>query len=351
MWVCCELVVNAVAAFPTEDLEFFEKRIRPLLAERCYECHSADAKKLKGGLHLDSREGVLKGGDTRPAVVPGQPDKSLLLEAVRYSNQDLQMPPKSRLSDAQIADLAEWVKRGAPWPTEAANQPVAKQGFDVQQRKQAHWSWQPPRAEPLPAVKNTAWSTQPVDRFILAKLEAKQLQPTPAAAPLTLLRRLHFDLTGLPPKPEDIEAFSLSLSHPPTLSPARSGAGVQAGKRESETGYERLVDSLLASPAFGERWARHWLDLVRYAETRGHEFEPPIPNAYHYRDYVIRALNADVPYNQFVVEHLAGDLVAKPRLNPANGGNESVLGTGFWFLGEEIHSPVDIRQDECDRMA
>jgi len=333
-------------------LEFFEKRIRPLLTERCYECHSADAKKLKGGLRLDSRDGVLKGGDTRPAVVPGQPDKSLLIEAVRYGNQDLQMPPKSRLTENQIADFAEWVKRGAPWPAEAGAARVTAKSFDVQQRKQAHWSWTPPRVEPVPAVKNAAWSSAPVDRFILAKLEAKQLKPAPAAEPHTLLRRLYFDLTGLPPKPEDIEAFQreLSLSHPHTFPPASGGAGEKAGKRESELAIERVVDRLLASPAYGERWARHWLDLVRYAETRGHEFEPPIPNAYHYRDYVIRALNADVPYNQFVVEHLAGDLIAKPRLNPATGGNESILGTGFWFLGEEVHSPVDIRQDECDRM-
>ena len=326
MWTACALTVSAATSFPAEDLEFFEQRIRPLLAERCYECHSASAKKLKGGLLLDSRAGALKGGETRPAIVPGQPEKSLLLEAVRYGNQDLQMPPKSRLSDAQTAALAEWVKRGAPWPAEAATARVATKGFDVQQRKQAHWSWQPPRAEPVPAVKNAAWSTQPVDRFLLAKLEAKQLQPAPAAAPLTLLRRLHFDLTGLPPKPDDVATFERSAS------------------------ISNLVDSLLASPAFGERWARHWLDLVRYAETRGHEFEPSIPNAWQYRDYVIRALNADVPYDQFVVEHLAGDLLPKPRLNPATGGNESILGTGFWFLGEEVHSPVDIRQDECDRM-
>ena len=325
--------VAATATFPAEDLEFFEKRIRPLLAERCYECHSTSAKKLKGGLLLDSRAAVLKGGDTRPAVVPGQPDKSLLIEAVRYGNQDLQMPPKSRLSDAQNADLTEWVKRGAPWPTETGTTRVAAKGFDVQQLKQQHWSWTPPRAEPVPSVKNLAWSTQPVDRFLLAKLEAKQLQPAPPAAPHTLLRRLHFDLTGLPPKPEDVAEFERTSS---------------IGNRQSAIG--NLVDSLLASPAFGERWARHWLDLVRYAETRGHEFEPIIPNAYHYRDYVIRALNADVPYNQFVIEHLAGDLVAKPRLHPDTGGNESILGTGFWFLGEEVHSPVDIRQDECDRM-
>ena len=333
LWSCGEFAVRAATSFPAEDIEFFEQRIRPLLAERCYECHSAGAKKLKGGLLLDSRATALKGGDTRPAIVPGQPDKSLLIEAVRYGNQDLQMPPKSRLSDAQTADLAEWVKRGAPWPTETSTTRVAAKDFDVQQRKQAHWSWEPPRSVPPPAVKNTAWSAQPVDRFLLAKLEAKQLPPAAPAAPHTLLRRLHYDLTGLPPKPEEVAEFERLSS---------------IGNRQSAIG--NLADTLLASPAFGERWARHWLDLVRYAETRGHEFEPIIPNAYHYRDYVIRALNADVPYNQFVIEHLAGDLMPKPRLNPATGGNESILGTGFWFLGEEVHSPVDIRQDECDRM-
>ena len=207
LWSCGEFAVRAATSFPAEDIEFFEQRIRPLLAERCYECHSAGAKKLKGGLLLDSRATALKGGDTRPAIVPGQPDKSLLIEAVRYGNQDLQMPPKSRLSDAQTADLAEWVKRGAPWPTETSTTRVAAKGFDLQQRKQAHWSWEPPRSVPPPAVKNTAWSAQPVDRFLLAKLEAKQLPPAAPAAPHTLLRRLHFDLTGLPPKPEEVAEF------------------------------------------------------------------------------------------------------------------------------------------------
>ncbi|MFM8469645.1 MAG: c-type cytochrome domain-containing protein, partial [Limisphaerales bacterium] len=205
-------------AFPAEDLEFFEKRVRPLLAERCYECHSASAKKLKGGLRLDSRDAALKGGDTRPAVVAGEPDKSLLLEAVRYGNQDLQMPPKSRLSDAEVATLTEWVKRGAPWPAEAAAQRASGKGFDLQQRKQTHWSWTPPRAEPVPAVKNSAWTTAPVDRFILAKLEAKRLTPAPAADPRALLRRLHFDLTGLPPSPDDAEAFARAF--PPSLPPS-----------------------------------------------------------------------------------------------------------------------------------
>ena len=167
-----------------------------------------------------------------------------------------------------------------------------------------------------------------MDRFILAKLEAKSLSPAPPADKRTLLRRLSFDLIGLPPSPEEVEAFV---------------------KDESPDAYEKVVDRLLASPQFGERWARHWLDLVRYGESRGHEFDYTIPNAYQYRDYVIRALNADVPYNQFVTEHVAGDLLEKPRLNPTDGFNESIIGTGFWFLGEEVHSPVDVSQDQADR--
>ena len=168
-----------------------------------------------------------------------------------------------------------------------------------------------------------------MDRFILARLEADSLTPAPAADKRTLMRRLYFDLVGLPPAPADVQAFLAD---------------------ESPDAVARLVDRLLAAPQFGERWARHWLDLVRYAETRGHEYDPQIPNPWQYRDYVIRALNADVPYDQFVTEHLAGDLVEPPRLNPQTGANESILGSGFWFLGEEVHSPVDIRQDEMDRL-
>ncbi len=312
-----------------DGTEFFEKKIRPVLVERCYKCHSASAEKLKGNLYLDSRAGLLKGGDTRPAIVPGNPEKSLLLEALTYKNPDLQMPPKERLSEAVVADFAAWIKQGAPWPAEAAGkQPVAAT-FDLSLRKANHWAWQPLRESAPPAIKNTAWPKSAPDRFILAALEARGLKPAPPAARATLLRRVYFDLIGLPPSPQEVTAFANDPS---------PGA------------YAQAVDRLLASEQFGERWARHWLDLVRYAETRGHEFEPIIPNAWQYRDYVIRALNADVPYDDFVREHLAGDILPKPRVNPATGANESLLGTGFWFLGEEVHSPVDIRADECDRM-
>ena len=180
----------------------------------------------------------------------------------------------------------------------------------------------------VPSVKDAAWPRGPIDRFLLARLEASGLTAVPEATKRVLIRRLSFDLTGLPPTPEEADAFDAD---------------------SSPDAYERLVDRLLASPRFGERWGRHWLDLVRYGETRGHEFDPAIPNAWRYRDYVIRALNADVPYNAFVTENIAGDLIEHPRRDPATGGNESVLGTGFWFLGEESHSPVDVRQDETDR--
>ncbi|HKB35466.1 MAG TPA: DUF1549 domain-containing protein, partial [Gemmataceae bacterium] len=309
-------------------LEFFEKKVRPVLVEHCFKCHSTQAKKLRGGLHLDSRQGFLTGGDSGPALVPGQPEKSRIVEAVRYGNVDLRMPPRGKLPDTVVADLATWVKMGAPWPQDDTPKTTSKSGFDLQKRKREHWAWQPIRPQSPPAVRDKTWAHDPVDRFLLAKLEEKGLSPAPPADRRTLLRRVSFDLVGLPPSPAEVEAFVWD---------------------ESPNGFEKVVDRLLASPHFGERWGRHWLDLVRYGETRGHEFDPNIPNAHQYRDYVLRAFNDDVPYNQFVTEHIAGDLLEKPRLHPAQGFNESILGTGFWFLGEEVHSPVDIRQDQADR--
>jgi hypothetical protein len=327
---CLALPAPAMAADSSADDEFFEKQIRPILVEHCYECHSASAKKLKGGLRLDSRSGVLKGGDSGPVVVPGQPGQSRLIEAIRYQSVDVRMPPRRKLPERTIADLTSWVRRGAPWPAQDASREAAvvRSDFDLQKRKREHWAWQPIRATTPPAVKDQAWPHGAVDRFILAKLDEHGLTPAAPADRRALIRRVTFDLIGLPPTPAEVEAFVGDTS---------SGA------------FERVVDRLLASPHFGERWARHWLDLVRYAETRGHEFDYVTPNAYQYRDYVIRALNEDVPYNQFVLEHLAGDLLEQPRLNPVERFNESILGTGFWFLGEETHSPVDVQQDEADR--
>jgi hypothetical protein len=324
------LVVPVTPLKAAENNDFFENKVRPVLARHCYSCHSGQAKKLRGGLRVDSREALLAGGDSGPALVPGQPDKSRLIEAIAFTNVELQMPPRGKLSDAVRADLTAWVKMGAPWPKSASSgeSAVTKSAFDLAERRRSHWAWQPIRPHNPPAVRDANWPRHPLDHFLLAKLEDKGLSPAPTADKRTLLRRLYFDLIGLPPTPEETQAF---------LSDDSSGA------------VEKVVDRLLASPHFGERWGRHWLDLVRYAETRGHEFDYNIPNAYQYRDYVIRALNADLPYQQFVLEHLAGDLLPKPRLHPQQGFNESILGTSFWFLGEEVHSPVDIRQDQADR--
>jgi hypothetical protein len=318
----------AAAAFSAEDLEFFEKEVRPILVARCYECHSRDAKKVQGGFLLDSRDGALKGGDTGAAVVPGKPKESLLIDSINYG-ETYQMPPKSKMPAAEIATLTRWVERGAPWPREKASTAPAGKDFNLAQRLQGHWCWQPIQRPVVPPVRQAAWPTKPLDRFLLAKLEAAGLEPAAEADRATWLRRVYFDLLGLPPTPAEIDSF-LSDSSPEAF-----------GKR---------VDELLKSPQFGERWGRHWLDLVRYAETYGHEFDFPIPHASQYRDYVIRAFNADVPYNQFVLEHLAGDLLTAPRLHPTEKYNESVIGTGFWFLGEATHAPVDVRGDEMGRI-
>jgi hypothetical protein len=308
-----------------EQVEYFEKKIRPILVSKCFECHST-GKKRSGGLLLDSRASLLKGGDTGPAIVPGDPEKSLLVKAIGY--QDLpKMPKRTKLPDEQIAELTAWVKMGAPWPDSGTETAIGPKPFNLEERKK-HWSFQPLARVTTPQVKNKEWPRNDLDRFILAALEAKWLQPAAAADKRTWLRRVTYDLIGLPPTPDEIDAFL---------------------KDDSPEAYEKVVDRLLASPHYGERWGRHWLDLVRFAETSGHEFDFDIPHAYEYRDYVIRAFNADVPYDQFVREHLAGDLLPKPRRHPKEGFNESVLGTGFWFLGESKHSPVDIRQDGADR--
>lgn len=309
------------------QVEFFEKKVRPILATHCYECHSAGAKKLQANLLLDSRARMIQGGESGTALVPNDVDNSSLITAVRFESYE--MPPKGKLPDADIEALETWVKMGAPWPEEP--EPVlgkAKPTFELQARQQSHWMWQPIVEPPLPAIGQNDWPLQPLDGFILAKLEASKLNPAPPVDRHGLIRRLSFDLLGLPPSPKEVEEFV---------------------DNKSSHAVEELVDSMLRSPRFGERWGRHWLDLVRYAESRGHEFDADTSNAHQYRDYIIRAFNADVPYDQLVREHVAGDLLDQPRLNPETGANESVLGTGFWYLGEWVHSPVDIRRDETDR--
>jgi Protein of unknown function (DUF1553)/Protein of unknown function (DUF1549)/Planctomycete cytochrome C len=336
----------AIVAADEAGVEFFEKQIRPILVGRCFECHSGKIDKPKGGLRLDSLAAAIRGGETGPAIVPGKPKESLLVDAINYGEL-YQMPPKTRLPAEEVAALTKWIEMGAPWPTEvavsASNAPKGE--FNLTKRKAEHWCWQPLSNPEVPQFRNPQSEIRnPIDAFILARLESKGVSPAPPADPRTLIRRAYFDLIGLPPSAKEVDEFLAAYS-----SSGEERATESQRVRERKA-FEAVVDKLLNSPHFGERWGRHWLDLVRYAESRGHEFDYNIPDAFEYRDYVIRALNADVPYDQFVIEHVAGDLLDKPRVHPQEGWNESIIGTGFWFLGEWCHSPVDIRKDECDRI-
>lgn len=320
----------AAEEFSPEQLEFFEKEVRPLLIEHCQKCHGAE--KQEGGLRVDSRQALLKGGESGAAIVPGHIDEGELIAAVLYDPAGYQMPPAGKLPNDKIELLKKWVLLGAPWPAEELSAEASAREFDLAARAQ-HWSFQPLQQPAVPTVQQSNWPRHPIDRFILQRLEQAGLQPAAEADRRTLIRRLSFDVLGLPPAPEEVEAFV---------------------RDERPDAYEQLIDRYLASPQYGERWGRHWLDVVRYAESRGHEFDYDVPNAWQYRDYVIRALNADLPYDRFLVEQIAGDLLddetpVQRRVHPETGGNESILGTGFWFLGEWVHSPVDIRQEEADR--
>ncbi|HEY2908993.1 MAG TPA: DUF1549 domain-containing protein, partial [Gemmataceae bacterium] len=321
----CLLAVLAVspirAAEPPIDNDYFEAKVRPILVANCFTCHGAN--KPKGDLRLDSRAAMLKGGENGPALQPGDPDKSAIIRAIRYDG-DIRMPRKGKLAAGEIAILTAWVKGGAPWPAETVAKGNAAAKLDLQARAKAEWSFQPIRSPAIPASKNAT----PIDAFLLRKLTAAGLGFAPPAEKRVLLRRLYFDLIGLPPTAAELDAFANDYS---------------------PDAYEKVVDRLLASPHYGERWGRHWLDLVRYAETFGHEFDFEIQGAWRYRDYVVRAFNADVPYNRFLTEHIAGDLLDKPRRNPKDGSNESLTATGFWWLGESKHSPVDSRGDYADR--
>jgi mono/diheme cytochrome c family protein len=279
--------VCTVAAEPTrEQVLFFEEHVRPILAEHCLECHGPELQ--RGQLRVDSLSSLLAGGDSGAAIVPGQPDESLMIEAVRYESYE--MPPSGKLADAQIAVLTRWVQAGAPWPGhDDAVRPAVAQQPKITDEDRAYWAFQPVGHVEPPAVENGDWCRNQLDRFILNQLESHGLAPAAEASRLALIRRVTFDLTGLPPAPEEIDQF-LADTEP------------QA--------YERLVDRLLDSPRYGERWARHWLDLVRYAESDGYRQDAYRPHAWRYRDYVVRAFNADKPYDRFVLEQLAGDEVA-----------------------------------------
>jgi cytochrome c553 len=299
-------------------LDFFEKKVRPVLAEHCLKCHSVEGKKQRGGLALDSRAGLLKGGDSGPALVAGKPNDSLLVKAVRYSGE-LRMPPKGKLPETVIADLEQWVALGAPDPRDGSNPVIAKKGINIEEGRQ-FWAFQPPRRQALPAVKDAAWPRTDVDRFLRARLEARGLNPAGDADPRVLVRRLYFDLIGLPPTPEAVDAFVQSATHDP------------------QSAIERVVDRLLASPHFGERWGRYWLDLARYAESSGGGRSLLFKDAWRYRDYVIDAFNRDKPYNRFLVEQLAGDLL--PYATPEERAQQ-LLATAFLVLGPTNYERQD----------
>jgi hypothetical protein len=298
-----------------DGLAFFERKIRPVLIKECYSCHSSEAKKIKGGLRLDSRAGVLGGGDSGPAVVPGKPSESRLIDALRYDG--IEMPPRSRLPDEVVADFVRWVQLGAPDPRDGDVKPT-RGGIDIEAGRRA-WAYQPPRRHEPPALADANWPRTDLDRFLLASLESRGLHPVGDADRATLLRRLHYDLTGLPPTPEEVASFV---------------------EDKAPEAYETRVDRLLASPRFGERWGRHWLDVSRFGESltlRGFVFK----EAWRYRDYVIDAFNADMPYDQFLREQVAGDLLPASTLDDRR---RQLVATTFLTLGNTNLEEQDKKQ-------
>jgi cytochrome c553 len=299
-------------------LEFFEKQVRPLLADRCYNCHSADTNS-QSGLRVDDRQGLVVGGNRGAAVIPGEPDKSLLIRAVRYQD-DLKMPPKAQLTAEEIAILERWVAEGAVWPKAELPATVGERAEEYDRLRREHWAWQPLRETPPPAVQDTTWPRDDVDRYVLSRLEQAGLHPAGDARRQALLRRVTFDLTGLPPTPEEIDAFV---------------------EDESPGAFERVVDRLLASPAHAERWARHWLDLARYGESTGSARNLPFPHAWRYRDYVIQAIQTDKPYPQFLQEQIAGDLLPARSVREKA---EQLVATGFLALGvKDVNQRFKVR--------
>jgi hypothetical protein len=302
--------------------EFFEKKVRPVLAEHCFRCHGP--KKQKAELRLDSRAAMLKGNDSGPAIVPGNPNRSMLIQAIRY-NTTVKMPPPGKLPAPAIEALDAWVKMGAPWPNDGAA--VAKESASAHADWKSHWAFQPVRKPELPAVRNKEWVATPIDSFVLARLENKGLSPAKPADRRTLIRRATYDLIGLPPTAEEIAAF-------------------EADKAPSA--FARVIDRLLKSPRYGERWGRYWLDIARYADTKGYVFteERGFPYSYTYRDYVIRAFNEDLPYDQFVVQQLAADQL------PLGQDNRALAAMGFLTIGRRfLNNPHDIIDDRIDVVA
>jgi hypothetical protein len=303
-----------IARAESDRLIDFRARVEPILKTRCLKCHGGEPK-VRGNLRLDSREAVLRGGDQGPAVTLDRPEESLILQAIRYSGPE--MPPSGRLPQGEIDALERWVKEGLAWPAGGRGAmipaPAADRDAKPSSALPATWQYRQVIRPPVPAVRDQGWVKSPIDAFIMARLEAEGLRPVPAAGRVTLIRRVTFDLTGLPPTPEEVDAF--------------------VADRAADA-YEHLVDRLLASPEYGAAWGRHWLDLVRYAETNGYERDSAKPYAWRYRDYVIAAFNRDKPYDRFVQEQIAGDLI-----DPNSA--KALIATGFYRLGLWDDEPAD----------
>ncbi|HZP82023.1 MAG TPA: PSD1 and planctomycete cytochrome C domain-containing protein, partial [Chthonomonadaceae bacterium] len=299
----------------SEGDAFFTDRALPILQNNCFSCHSG--AKPMGGLRLTGRQDILQGGQSGPAAVPQKPEESLIIRAINY--QGRQMPPTGKLPQAQIEVLTQWVKKGLPWPRDGKAIPEPTKHFtppQVTPETMRFWSFQPVRRPAIPKVRQKSWVRNPIDAFVLKRLEAAGLAPSPPASKAALIRRVTYDLTGLPPSPEQVQAFLADTS---------------------PDAYEKLVDRLLASPRYGEKWGRHWLDLVRYAETNSYERDGPKPNAWRYRDYVIQSFNQDKPYTRFLTEQLAGDEL--PNRTP-----EQLIATGYYRLGLWDDEPADSQQ-------
>ncbi len=316
-------VFPALAVGQDAGITFFETKVRPVLVEHCYSCHSHQAKKHRGGLYLDSKAGLLEGGDSGPAIVPGKAADSLLIKAMRHTAGDVKMPPDRKLSADVIADLEKWIALGAPDPRTGAPGKVVGRGIDIEEGRK-FWAFQPPKLPAVPAVSDAAWPEGTIDCFLLAALEAKDVRPVEDADRPTLIRRAYYALTGLPPSPADIDAFV---------------------QDDSPDAFARVVDRLLASPHFGERWGRHWLDLARYSESSGGGRSLLFKEAWRYRDYVITSFNLDRPYDRFIVEQIAGDLL--PYFTPEQR-RDFLVATGFLTLGPTNYERQDKPTLEMD---
>jgi hypothetical protein len=305
--------------FDAESVEYFEKKVRPLLVNNCNICHSADTNS-KGGLRVDDRNGLIQGGNRGPAVVPGDPENSILIQAVLQTEDDLKMPPKKRLAAEEIALLTKWIKDGAAWTEVDAAVVSRNPNSRYDKLKKEHWAWQPLKETKPPAVRDACWPRSVIDQFVLAKLENAGLNPVRDADKLALIRRVTFDLTGIPPTPEEIDAFLAD---------------------NSSEAFEQVVDRLLASPAFGERWGRHWLDVARYGESTGSSRNLPMPHAWRYRDYVIEAFTRDKPFNTFIQEQIAGDLLPASSQRQRD---EQRIATGFLAIGvKDVNQRFKVR--------